>query len=940
MLAAICLAAVAAADSPRVDIDFDAGWSFYRAQDEEKTLPADAKWRPVDLPHDFQIEDRPKPKPEPKGMKPPMDVTAGPWAFSLGDDMAWAKPEFDHTGWKMIQGVGGWSVVLGDNHSNSYGWYRRHLSLSPGKDVKISLGRIDDCDEAYVNGVKIGQTGTFPPQYETAWDADRVYTVPAGLIKGGGKDLLAVRVYNGAGEGGLYSGPSNLKRQVVGPFDTHAKDGQATGYTVGGFGWYRKTFRAPAAWLGRRVEVRFDGVYMRSKVWLNGRLLAEHPYGYTPFNVVLDGLKTNEDNTLQVEVDSTASNSRWYTGSGIYRQVRLVVTEPLHLKTWGSRVDTVDLSSDDATMLVRTTVANDMSVPSEAKLVRRILAPNGLVVWTSEAGLTVPAKSEHTEKASFRLSAPLLWTPDSPNLYRLVSQLKYGDKTIDEATTTFGVRTVAVTAATGLLLNGNPVDLHGGCVHHDNGPLGAVSVPRAEERRVQIMKSCGYNAIRTSHNPPSAALLDACDKLGMLVLEEAFDNWHRQKGSNYNLYFDKWWQRDLDAMIGRDANRPSVIMWSVGNEIPEQADEDGAKTAKMLGDYFKDQDPYRPVTMAAFPMGDGWRALEKTYSSLDVQGLNYMAEQFDAIHAEHPDRILMTTESQSMNMFHGLMQVRDHKYVIGDFIWTAWDYLGEIGVGRVIRPGEASGFFGTFPYIATGSGEIDLVGRRKPQTYYRQILFGGKDIVAAFVEPAEAKYQVSGWGWYDDHESWTWPGLGGKPMNVRVYSSFPSVKLLLNGMEVGTAKTGREEKYMARFTVPYQPGKLEAVGLDSAGTEAKRWTLESSGAPARLDIAVDRSTLSADGHDLSYVSVTVVDSQGRRVPYAENTVTFDVSGPVSLAGVGNGSPTDANSYQSKTHVAWQGRVTGILRTGSKAGKVTVKATAKGLGSVSATLTVK
>ncbi len=931
MLAAILLHSLA--ESPRLDVDFDSDWSFYRARGEEKTLPADAKWRDVNLPHDFQIEDRPK-----EDFKPGVDVTKGQWAFKLGDDPAWAKTDFDHNDWQMVQGVGTWGTVLGDKHSDSYGWYRRHVTLPRGKDARISVGKIDDCDEAFFNGVKIGATGSMPPHYETAWTVSRNYSVPGKLVKGGGKDVLAIRVYNGEGDGGLYA--AGTPRKVVGPFDTDAKDGQATGFTVGGLGWYRKKFDVPADWKGKRVELNFDGVYMRARIWVNKHLAYEHPYGYTPFHFPLKNLNYGGDNEIVVQVDSTPTNSRWYTGSGIYRQVRLTVTEPVYFKTWGTRVETLDISPDDASMQVRTTVANDLPTNADLRLVQKMVAPNGLTAWSSDVGLVVPADGGQTQNAKFRISSPMLWTPDNPNLYKLVSEIRSGDKVLDVQTTTFGVRTVTVNAKTGILLNGNPVDLHGGCVHHDNGPLGSVSLPAVEERKVRIMKACGYNAIRTAHNPASSALLDACDKLGMLVLEEAFDNWNRPKGSNYNEYFQEWWQKDLDAMVGRDANRPSVIMWSMGNEIPEQADPLGAQTAKMLRDYVKAADHTRPVTMAAFPIGDGWPRLESTYASMDVEGLNYMADQFDAIHAAHPDRVLMTTESQSPHMFDGLMQVRDHSYVVGDFIWAGWDYLGEVGVGRVIRPGEPNGFFGDFPFIATGSGEIDLVGRRKPQSYYRQILFGGKDVLAAFTEPADDKYQVSGWGWFDDHESWTWPGLGGKPIRVRVYSSFPSVKLFLNGQEVGSAPTTRAEKYLAVFTVPYQPGKLEAVGYDADGKEQKRWSLQSATTPTHVKISIERDRLKADGADLAYVTVTIVDDNGNRVPTAENEVTFDVSGPVTLAATGNGSPTDAHSFQSKSHVCWQGRVTAILRTQQKAGKVTVKVRAKGLVGGQITLTVE
>ncbi len=915
VITALLLASMAPGLTGRLVVPLETGWEFRRSRMPGYDFPQ--TWRPVVVPHDFAIQDLPPAPKAPKGV----ESVAGEWRFRLGDNPAWRDPEFDDKDWKVVRVPSTWDTH-GDAASNAFGWYRRRLRIPADlarTGFVLPLGKLDDVDEAFLNGVKIGGLGSFPPTYSTAWSQVRSYKVPPGVAKGDGSDVLAVRVYNGAGQGGWYA--ADLSTLRSGPFDRGAPDGLSTGWTVPGPGSYRLSLQADPRWKGRRVVVRFDGVYMRARVYLNGDLVAQRPYGYVPFEADLtERLVWGGENELRVDVDATPPNSRWYTGAGIYRPVTLEVRHRA--------------SIDEGAVFLRTTAIGEQaslrldwafrSKPPAGSRIRATLeAPDGKPAL--QAGFD-PA----TRSVAFSVRRPRLWTPSQPNLYTLRLELWSGSRLLDAVVRSVGIRTVAWRPGEGLLLNGRPVKLLGGCVHHDNGPLGAVSLPDAEERKVRVLKSLGYNAIRTAHNPPSEALLDACDRLGLLVLDEIFDNWKRPKGSNYDEFFDEWWRRDVGAWIRRDRNHPSVVAYSIGNEIPEQADPEGARIGEMLANEVRRLDPTRPVTMASFPVGGGWRSLEPLYRHLDIAGHNYMATEFPSILREHPGRLLIQTESQSPHMRRDLRQVWAVPNVVGDFVWAAIDYLGEVGVGRVIRPGEPSGFFGEWPFVTTGSGEIDRTLHPKPQALLRKALFRAPRSVAVFAEPLPIDYRVSDWGWTDERPSWNWPGMAGKPMLVRVYASTPAVRLKLNGRTLGVRSTGMDHGCTAEWRIPYVPGRLVAEGLDEAGRSVALASLETAGQPARLVLQAEGSALRAAPGGLAFVRVQVVDAKGRLCPTANPSIHFRVSGPAVLAAVDNGDPRSVESFQRPVRTAWQGWALAVLRSTGQPGRVVVEALSEGL----------
>ncbi len=893
-----------AANSPRITQNFDAGWEFRKSDTLQSTTP----WRHVRLPHDWAIEDLP-----PLVVTNQLPIVSGEWRFSFGDDAAWKEPGFDDSTWARVPLPAYWSQHPGKAPTDSFGWYRRRIEIPPalrGHDVWLALGQIDDVDETFVNGVRVGGMGCFPPTYSTEWTAQRRYRVPAHLLKGDGTDLVAVRVYNGEGDGGMYSAPGPMRRS--GPFDFTGPTGTAQGYTLQGIGWYRKSFALPEAWRGRHINLRFDGVYMDASVWLNGVLLGIHPYGYTSFyfdltpHLKFGGAK----NELLVKVDASGRTSRWYSGAGIYRHVWLTATDPVHIVTWGVYVTTPEVSATEATVRVRTTVANG----NDAAVQVRLLDPEGKFAGSAEG-----------TDASVVVERPRLWSCDTPSLYRAVTTMTVGDRTVDEVTTTFGIRSESLDATHGFLLNGKPLKLRGGCVHHANGCLGSCTFDRAEERRVELLKAAGFNAIRTSHNPPSPAFLDACDRLGMIVMDEAFDCWaHGKNPQDYGRFFHDWWKKDLDSMVLRDRNHPSVMFWSIGNEIPEQRNgAEAGPRAKMLANEVRRLDPTRPVAQATNPQGE---KLEPVCEQLDLVGYNYSSYRFASDHAKHPERVFAGTEEFPVACYQSWMTVVKHPYVIGNFVWTALDYLGEAGLGKAVFASSND----HRPWTVSNCGDLDLCGWRRPQNYYRNAVWGLNEPVSAFVETpgSDGKpARVEGWGWRDEQPSWTWPGQEGQSLTVRVYSRCPRVQLLLNGKDLGVKDAAED---MAKYEVPYEPGELVAVGLTEQGDVAGRWTLRTAGPPARIRLMPDRTTLQSDGEDLSFVKVELLDAHGVLCPNSHALVHFSLDGPATLAGVGNGDPRSDESFQQPRRHAYHGRCLIVLRAGTQPGATQLTASVDGL----------
>ncbi|MBB5350053.1 beta-galactosidase [Haloferula luteola] len=923
-------------------IDFNADWKFLRGDrpGAEQLSFDDSDWRTLDLPHDWSIEDLPAQD----GSIPELEAVAGEWRFMPGDQQAWSQRDFDDTAWSKVTLPDAWENHGQSDQDNVYGWYRRTLEVPQalrGKDLDLLLGKIDDVDETWVNGTRIGGTGSFPPQYHWADEVPRRYRVPASLVGADGLLTLAVRVFDGANRGGILAAGTPSER--VGPFDpVAASNRHFTGFTVGGTGWYRKSFTLPEK--GQRVAVIFDGIYMNSEVWINGHSLGDHPHGYTGFELDLSPFlnPSGEPNVLAVKVRNEGQNSRWYSGSGIYRSVQLRVTHPVHIPTWGTFVTTPTVTPQKAVVRVSAEITNGEASPRQLLAQVRILDPAGKSVGSTRTPVEIRGGETHIPQLEIAVPSPLLWTPDSPHLYTAVTEILDGNQLLDAITTVFGIRSIEVDARRGFLLNGQPLLLRGGCIHHDNGPLGALALARAEERKVELLKAQGFNALRSSHNPPSTALLDACDRLGLLVIDEAFDQWNEPKENNlegHQRFFANWHARDLAAMVRRDRNHPSVIMWSVGNEIPEQfrAPEIGPLLRKEVLQH----DTTRPLTQA-FHRIEPWDEVSKEgFHHLDVVGYNYLSDKYESDHRQAPDRIMLGTESYPKEAFNDWSAVEQHPYVIGDFVWTAFDYLGEAGLAHSVLSNEANPFFMGWPWTNAWSGDLDLCGFKKPQSYYRDVLWNRRDI-ALFVHdpiPAGLTEVLSGWAWPKESENWNPREEDQRTRQISVYSRCEKVRLELNGRTVGEQRITGESKLTAHFEVPYEPGELKAIGLRN-GRPVAETRLVTTGKPAAIRLVADRSTLHADRQDLSYVTVEVVDDHGRRVPDARISIHFSVTGEGELAGQANARPHEPASFQQPSCITWQGRCLAIIRPQGNMGEIQLSAEADGLKSATLSFEVK
>ena len=761
------------------------------------------------------------------------------------------------------------------------------------------------------------------------------------------------------------------------------------GFFPNGVGWYRKTFHAPANWKGKLVSVEFDGVYRDATVYLNGHRLGTHPYGYTAFTFNLTPeLNFSGTNVLAVRVDNSAQpNSRWYSGSGIYRHVRVVVTDPTHVAHWGVFVTTQEATDTSAKVSVRTRVSNESSAATRLILDTTLLDKAGNKIGSAQSILNIEAGKEDESAPEINVANPALWSPDSPSMYRAVSTVRQNGKVIDEVITPFGIRSLAWSAEKGLLLNGKPIKLTGGSVHHDNGPLGAAAFDRAEERRVELLKAAGMNAVRTAHNPPSSAFLDACDRLGLLVLDEPFDVWKAHKVKfDYAGDFDEWWKQDVSSMVLRDRNHPSIVIWGIGNEIPELEVDRGAALGKQLADQVRSLDNTRPLTLA-FPGTTTKPTALAVFSQLDITGYNYnILPTYKKDHEQLPSRMMLTTESWPQKAFPLWQVSHDNPYILGDLTWTAMDYLGESGIGAwqygspqqaamadgaaVMMAGTgmidqlftqmANGvdamanmtnnsdpnakammdlFFHPYPWHAAICGDLDLTGFRKPQSYYRDIVWNGGDRVYATVrlpEPEGKKIIAIMWATYPTLPNWTWPGQEGKELQVEVYSGAEKVRLFLNDRLIGEKPTGREQEFKAVFSVPYAPGTLKAEGLRGDRVVAES-VLTTAGAASRLRVTADRTVVQANGEDLSFVTVEAVDAKGQPDLFADREVQFEVSGPGVIAAVGNGDGKDPDSYFGNQRKLYQGRALVVIRTSKLTGRIELTAKSPGLSDGSLTI---
>jgi len=738
----------------------------------------------------------------------------------------------------------------------------------------------------------------------------------------------------------------------MGPFYKDLPGGASVGYLRDGTAWYRKEFVTPEKMKGKQIMLGFDGVQTQMELWVNGILIGEHVYGYTPFQFdiapALNG--PGENNVIAVKTVNTGDNSRWYAGAGIYRPVTLSVLQPVAVAPWGFYVTTPDVSADSATVNIEIEVSNNREAAVELIAEIHIVPPDhGLIQITSAKG-TIDAGSESTLTAFTTISEPVLWNTDHPNLYSAELILKADGKEVDSYSTNFGIRSIAYSAEKGFLMNGEELLLKGACMHHDNGLLGAAAFRDAEYRRVKRMKENGYNAIRTSHNPPSASFLDACDEIGMVVMDESFDQWMKPKRPNdYSNYFEEWHMKDIQAMVYRDRNHPSVVMWSIGNEIPERADPDGIAIGKMLVRTIKAVDDTRPITQAVCAFwdqpGKGWDYTEGAFSMLDIGGYNYALMEYEPDHQKYPDRIMVGTESFPMQAWENWEMVKRHHYVIGDFVWTGLDYIGESGIGHndlVDRSEKARGtFLKPWPWYVSWCGDIDILGNRKPQSLYRGVLWGEikLEIVASTPVPEGKERRPSLWGWYDELNHWNWEGFEGRPISVKVYSSYPVVKLDLNGEEIGKIEIDSMDKYTALFEVPYAPGELKATGI-SEGVEMESVVLQTSAKASKLALNEEKSEISADRNALAYINVRATDKDGLLAAEDDSEVIVKLSGPAMLQAAGNADPVQQGSFTDQTFNLFRGKGLVIVRSSGKPGAINIEIGSAGLEPASVTIEAK
>ena len=766
---------------------------------------------------------------------------------------------------------------------------------------------------------------------------------------------------------------------IYGPFSIHndrqnvaiTQDGQKeamehAGRTGGlpfvGAGWYRLEFKAEGFGEGKRASLIFDGAMSHARVYVNGEEVGFWPYGYNSFHFdVTDYLKAGEVNELAVRLENKPESSRWYPGAGLYRNVHLVVTEDVHIPVWGTQLTTPRVSKDIARVELRTKVEGH-NAGDDLYIYTEIIDTAGAVVATSKDGLS--RYEESLFEQSLDVLNPQLWSVDTPTLYTAKSQIFVGDELKDEYTTRFGIRTIEIIPEKGMFINGEMVKFKGVCNHHDLGPLGAAVNDAAIRRQIRIMKEMGCNAIRTSHNMPAPELVEACDEMGMMLMLETFDEWKTPKLANgYHNYFDEWAERDMVNLLHHYRNNPSVVMWCIGNEVPDQGDLIyGPKLSRMLQDICHREDPTRPVTQG---MDQPHNVVYNNMAAMmDVAGFNYRPHRYVDNYLRLPQQIILGSETASTVSSRGVYKFPverrsmatyddhqsssydvehcgwsnlpeddwiwhdDFSWGIGEFVWTGFDYLG-----------EPTPYYTDWPSHSSLFGIVDLAGLPKDR-YYLYRSHWNKEVETLHILP-----------------HWTWPGREGETTPVFVYTNYPSAELFINGVSQGvrikdatiTAEgTWEQEETATSFTrqkryrlmwmdTTYEPGTVKVVAYNEAGEAVAEKEICTAGAPHHIELEVDRSTIKADGRDLAFVTVKVVDKNGNLCPDAQHLVKYSVKGEGWYRAGANGDPTSLELFHLPQMKVFNGMMTAIVQSNEKAGEITLTATAKGLKSAKITI---
>jgi beta-galactosidase len=704
-----------------------------------------------------------------------------------------------------------------------------------------------------------------------------------------------------------------------------------------GVAWYRKSFRVRPG--TENLVLECDGIMRNSKIWLNGRYIGGWPYGYTSFHIDLtDKIERENENLIAIRVENQDYSSRWYPGSGIYRNVWLTYTNPIHVSHWGTYITTPVIREDHAEVEVKTWINNSESYSTDLVLSTVILDSNGdVLVQKSEHDLSIDANEQAEFIQHLEITNPKLWSVDSPYLYKAISSVSLDGKVVDEYETTFGVRYFHFDSDKGFFLNGKHLKLKGVNLHHDLGPLGAAVNKRATQRQLEIMKEMGVNAIRTAHNPPSPEQLELCDEMGILVIDETFDEWSVAKyavPNAYNIWFEEWAEKDTRALILRDRNHPSIIMWSIGNEIPDLDTEAGKRHARLLSDICREMDPTRPVNAGVHLSTIFDSELEKCF---DVFGMNYWQDRYDKMHAEFPNLPLLSTESSATlstrgeyhfpvkEIYRGYLHeskqitsydlvntgfgalpdvefaLQEAQWMAGQFVWSGFDYHGEPD------PYEE----GYFPAHSSYFGIVDMCGFKKDRFYLYQSQWTENPMIHLL-------------------PSWNWEGREGELTPVYIYSNCAEVELFVNGTSMGR-KQKQAGVYRYRYNdIVYQPGSIRAVGYNKEGNLLTEKEIKTAGPAFRVGLEADRVNIHADGEDLSFITVKILDADGNVCPNANNLVKFSIEGEGILECVGNGDPTCIESYQASERSAFHGLCLLVVRSSKDSGEITIKAQSEGI----------
>lgn len=716
---------------------------------------------------------------------------------------------------------------------------------------------------------------------------------------------------------------------VLHDFDRNAPAGNDGGYLPTGKGYYRTTIDIASNKLGKPCYLYFEGVYMNSRVYVNGQFVGGHPYGYSSFRCDIAPALKEGSNEISVDVDnSQQKNCRWYSGSGIYRHVWLEPHEPVFISPNSLYITTPLINDYQAVARIDFTISNTSGLAIRLPIDIALGDNTGICAHRTDTIAIAAADTAKYCSYEFTIPNPRLWSPDSPALYS--ASISIGNET---ESSTFGLRTIDFSAEHGFSLNGRPLIISGACIHHDNGPLGAAAYDDAEIRKVRLLKDAGFNAVRTSHNPPSPAFLDACDSIGLLVIDEAFDGWAVSKTPHdYSTIFDAWWQSDIDAMVLRDRNHPSIICWSMGNEIIERKSPHAVELARMLAAECHKLDPSRPVTSALASWDKQWEIYDPLAAAHDIVGYNYMLHKAEGDHLRVPARVIWQTESYPRDAFANRQLVIDKPYIIGDFVWTGIDYIGESGIGRHYYEGQVEGEHfhrPLWPWHNAVCGDIDFIGQRKPISYYRQMLYADKPMIYMAVREPEGyhgKIEETMWGTYPSAASWTWPGHEGKPIDVEIYSTYPKVAFYADGKLIKEATPSVENEYKIVCTLPYRKGTIKAIAFDADGQAADSCIISTAGRPKGIRLSTKRYSTANDGQALVYVTAEIVDKDGNVVPNAAVLLNFEVEGPAQLLATASADPTDPDGYHRHRRRSHQGRAMAIVKLdkGADAGNVAVK----------------